>query len=55
MSRAARLGSPGGFGFRRSQYVGLTLTYQNQLFCRAPINSILRFIIRTYKKVGFGR
>ena len=31
-----------------------TLTYQNLLFCRAPINSILGFIIGTYKKVGFG-
>ena len=31
-----------------------TLTYQNLLFCRVPINSILRFIIRTYKKVGYG-
>ena len=31
-----------------------TLTYQNLLFCRVPINSILGFIIRTYKKVGFG-
>ena len=25
------------------------------LFCRVPKNSILGFIIRTYKKVGFGR
>ena len=33
----------------------LALTYQNLLFCRVPINSILRFIIRTCKKVGFGR
>ena len=33
----------------------VTLTYQNLLFCRVPINSILGFIIRTYKKVGFGR
>ena len=31
-----------------------TLTYQNLLFCRVPINSILGLIIRTYKKVGFG-
>ena len=31
-----------------------TLTYQNLLFCRVPINSILGFIIRTYKKIGFG-
>ena len=31
------------------------LTYQNLRFCRVPINSILGFIIRTYKKVGFGR
>ena len=30
----------------------LTKTY---FFCRAPINSILGFIIRTYQKVGFGR
>ena len=32
-----------------------TLTYQNLQKSRAPINSILGFIIRTYKKVGFGR
>ena len=32
-----------------------TLNYQNLLSCRVPINSILGFIIRTYKKVGFGR
>ena len=32
-----------------------TLNYQTLLFCRVPIHSILRFIIRTYKKVGFGR
>ena len=31
-----------------------TLTYQNLLFCRVPMNSILGFIIGTYKKVGFG-
>ena len=30
-----------------------TLTHQNLLFCRVPINSILGFIIRN-KKVGFG-
>ena len=28
------------------------MTYQN-LLCRFPINSILGFIIRTYKKVGY--
>ena len=32
-----------------------TLTYQNLLFCRVPINSILGLIIRSHKKVGFGR
>ena len=32
-----------------------TLTYQNLLFCTVPINSILGFVIRTYRKVGFGR
>ena len=32
-----------------------SLTYQNLLFCRVPIKSILGFIIRTYKNVGFGR
>ena len=31
-----------------------TLTYQTLLACRVPINSILGFIIRTYRKVGFG-
>ena len=30
-----------------------TLTHQNLLFCRVPINPILGFTIRTYKKVGF--
>ena len=33
---------------------GFTLTYQNLLFCRVPINSILGFVVRTYKKVGLG-
>ena len=32
-----------------------TLTYQNLLFSRFPINSILGIIIGPYKKVGFGR
>ena len=32
----------------------ITLAYQNLLFCRVPINSILGFIVRTYKEVGFG-
>ena len=32
-----------------------TLTHQNLLFCRVPIDPILGFLIRTYKKVGFGR
>ena len=32
-----------------------TLTYQNLLFGRVPINPILEFMIRTYKKVGFSR
>ena len=36
----------------RASGVGFTLTYQSLLFCRVPINSILGFIIRTYKKVG---
>ena len=31
------------------------LTYQNLLFCRVPTISILGCIIRTYKKVEFGR
>ena len=31
-----------------------TLPYQDLLFCRVPINTVLGFIIRTYKKVGFG-
>ena len=29
------------------QGLGLTLTYQNLLFCRVPINFILEFIIGT--------
>ena len=33
----------------------LAETYQNLLFCRVPINSILGFIIRTHRKIGFGR
>ena len=32
-----------------------TLIYQNLQKSRVPINSILGFIIRTYKEVGFGR
>ena len=40
---------------RPKPYHTPTLTYQNLLFCRVPINSILGCIIRTYKKVGFGR
>ena len=28
--------------------------YQNLHFCRVPINSILGFIITTYKQVGYG-
>ena len=59
-------GGGGGLGFRVFLYycfwVGFlhrdpqngTLTYQNLLFCRVLINCILGFIIRTYKKVGFG-
>ena len=31
-----------------------TLTNQNPLFCRAPINSIYGFILGTYKIVGSG-
>ena len=31
-----------------------TLRTQNLLFCRVPKNTILGFIIRTYKKLGFG-
>ena len=41
-----------GSGFRG---VAHTLTYQNLQKSRVPINAILGFIIRTYKKVGFGR
>ena len=33
----------------------LTLTYQKLQKSRVPLNSRLGFIIRTYKKVGFGR
>ena len=33
----------------------VTLTYQNLQQSRVPLNSILGFIIRTYKKVGLGR
>ena len=32
-----------------------TLSYQNLLFCRVPIKSILGLIVRAYKKVGYGR
>ena len=31
-----------------------TFTYRNLTFCRVPMNSLLGFVIRTYKKVGFG-
>ena len=40
---------------RSFEGLGITLTYQNLPFCRVPKISILGFIIRTYKKVGFGR
>ena len=33
---------------------GESLSYQNLLFRRVPINSILGFIIGAYKKVGYG-
>ena len=36
-------------------YLITALTYQNLQKSRVPINSILGFIIGTYKKVGFGR
>ena len=39
----------------RSDVGNYTLTYQNLQKSRVPINSILGFIIRIYKKVGFGR
>ena len=35
--------------------LGFTSTLQNLLLCRVPIKFILGFIIRTYKKIGFGR
>ena len=41
-----------GFGFFCSGFK-LTLTYQNLLFYRVPIKSLLGSILRTYKKVGF--
>ena len=44
-----------GEGSGRIFRLGITLTYQNLQKSRVPINSILGFIIRTYKKVGFGR
>ena len=37
--------------WERSLY---TWNYQNLLFCRVPINSILGIILRTYSKVGYG-
>ena len=44
------------FGFRvTAEALNPTLTYQNLQKSRVPINSILGFIIITYKKVGFGR
>ena len=46
--RVAKPGAGGGG-------LGSALTYQNLQKSRVPINSILGFIIRTYKKVGFGR
>ena len=39
----------------RPAHLVATLTHQNLLFCRVPINLILGLIIRTYKEVGFGR
>ena len=40
---------------RMSLWLATTLTLQNLLFSRVPSKFILGFIIRTYKKVGFGR
>ena len=41
-----------GFGpFLTDVYLNLP----NPTFCLVPISPILGFIIRTYKKVGFGR
>ena len=43
------------FGVVEVHGFGSTLTYQNLQKSRAPINSILGLMLRTYKKVGFGR
>ena len=45
----------GGCRCYRIRFIVYTLTYQNLQKSRVPINSILGCIIRTYKKVGFGR
>ena len=42
-----------GTGVGAAWSASQTLT-QNLLVCRVPINSILGFMIRTYKKVGYG-
>ena len=44
-----------GKASKPSENLNPTLTYQNLLFCRVPIKSLLGSILRTYKKVGFGR
>ena len=46
-------GTPYSLHFQTSER-NSTLTYQNLLFGRVPMISILRIIIRTCKKVGFG-
>ena len=56
MGTSSGSGSSGiDFLVAASSGLGSTLTYQNLQKSRVPINSILGFIITTYKKIGFGR
>ena len=52
-SRASRGAGPRAVGLQAAVELGLTITYQHLQNSRVPIKSILGFIIRTCKKVGF--
>ena len=44
-----------GFGVQGSLGIDMNyLSLPKPTFCRVPTNAILGFIVRTYKKVGFG-
>ena len=50
----AALGFLRGLGFRVSKGFRLYFKLPKSTFCRVPIHSMLGFIMRTYKNVGYG-